>query len=505
MVNENTALSLYETAEKNGYEICDSCQDIFDPEEITEYRGMKLCPSCLKAMRELNGENEKVADIPAALDKNKTYSYTPYVPPERHLKNTGIPTNKEFQKICQMSKDRLKGYLVYKLRTMYSDVVVGDGYILAKGSVPVLLTAHMDTVHKKAPDVIETSVNAEGKTEVTSETGIGGDDRCGIYMILRIIEQQKCSVLFCEDEEIGCVGSRKFCKQEKLNDALKRDINYIVELDRTGNSDIVFYSNDNPDFTKYIQDNMPGFTKATGSCSDISELMPALNRSGVNFSCGYYKPHTDSEYVVMEDMDNTISKVIQLVKKRVEAPYEYIEKKYPSYNRGSYYYDYGDGDDWYGYNYNGYSKTNPHALSPEPIDNAPQEEDYDAETPSSDPSTLNFFLTSPLALKPGETLRGEFEYSDFYGDFLTETVEGKTKQEILVRFFLLHPSISYEMVEYWEINIISPSGKESVVMTSELLMSFGTTEEKKEEKKEERGGVNNDNKGTPAEVHEENH
>lgn len=500
MANENTALSLYETAEKNGYEICDSCQDIFDPEEITEYRGMKLCPSCLKAMRELNGENEKVADIPAAdyiipfLDKNKTYSYTPYVPPERHLKNTGIPTNKEFQKICQMSKDRLKGYLVFKLRTMYSDVIVGDGYILAKGTVPVLLTAHMDTVHKKAPDVIETSVNAEGKTEVTSETGIGGDDRCGIYMILKIIEQQKCSVLFCEDEEIGCVGSRKFCKQEKLNDALKGDINYIIELDRKGNSDIVFYSNDNPDFTKYIQDNMPGFTKATGSCSDISELMPTLNRSGVNFSCGYYKPHTDSEYVVMEDMDNTISKVIQLVGKRVESPYEYVEKKYPSYNRGSYYYDYGDGDDWYGYNYNGYSKTNPHA------DVLQDEVEDEAETPS-DPSTLNFFLVSPLALKQGETLRGEFEYSDFYGDFLTETVEGKTKQEILARFFLLHPSISYEMVEYWEINIISPSGKESVVMTSELLMSFGTTEEKKEEKEVEK----NDNKGTPAEVHEESH
>ena len=501
-----TALSLYETAEKNGYEICDSCQDIFDPEEITEYRSMKLCPNCLRAMRELNGENEKVADIPAAdyiipfLDKNKTYSYTPYVPPERHLKNTGIPTNKEFQKICQMSKDRLKGYLVYKLRTMYSDVVVRDGYILAKGSVPVLLTAHMDTVHKKAPDVIETSVNAEGKTEVTSETGIGGDDRCGIYMILRIIEQQKCSVLFCEDEEIGCVGSRKFCKQEKLNDALKGDINYIIELDRKGNSDIVFYSNDNPDFTKYIQDNMPGFTKATGSCSDISELMPTLNRSGVNFSCGYYKPHTDSEYVIMEDMDNTISKVIQLVGKHVESPYEYVEKKYPSYNRGSsYYYDYED-DDWYGYNYNGYSKTNPHALSPEPIDDAPQGEDYDAETPP-DPNALNFFLSSPLVLKQGETLRGEFEYSDFYGDFLTETVEGKTKQEILARFFLLHPSISYEMVEYWEINIISPSGEASVVMTSEYERITSVIQQKERGK----GGGKNDNKGTPAEVHEESH
>ena len=46
-----------------------------------------------------------------------------------------------------------------------------------------------------------------------SPQGIGGDDRCGVWMILQILRTANCHVLFCEDEEVGCVGAKKFTKR----------------------------------------------------------------------------------------------------------------------------------------------------------------------------------------------------------------------------------------------------------------------------------------------------
>ena len=43
-----------------------------------------------------------------------------------------------------------------------------------------------------------------------SPQGIGGDDRAGVYMILRLIQDLHCHVLFCEAEETGGHGAKAF-------------------------------------------------------------------------------------------------------------------------------------------------------------------------------------------------------------------------------------------------------------------------------------------------------
>lgn len=70
-----------------------------------------------------------------------------------------------------------------------------------------------------------------------SPQGIGGDDRAGVYMILRLIQDLHCHVLFCEAEEIGGHGAKAF-----VQSGIVPEVNYIVEFDRMGSNDAVYYN-----------------------------------------------------------------------------------------------------------------------------------------------------------------------------------------------------------------------------------------------------------------------
>ena len=246
--------------------------------------------------------------------------------------------NKNFEHLCRMSQKSIKKHLRNELWKHYDEVIDRDGYLFAKGEVPILLVAHMDTVHEKLPTFFLYGKNGD---EVSSPQGIGGDDRCGIYMILEIIKKHNCSVLFAEDEEIGCVGSKKFVKEDFVKDL---SFNYIIELDRMGSKDAVFYECDNPEFEDFITDD-GDWELAYGSFTDICTLAPVLGCAAVNFSCGYYKAHSEKEYVVLSEMENNIKKVCKLIERTTETDkFEYIEAKFSNYN-GYYNTPFDDADD----------------------------------------------------------------------------------------------------------------------------------------------------------------
>lgn len=235
---------------------------------------------------------------------------------------------KSFENICRMTQDEVKDYMKKYLKCKKYDVIDEDGFLYAKGTIPVLLVAHMDTVHKERCKEI---VYENGK--ISSPQGIGGDDRCGVFMIMNLVKQLKCSVLLCEDEESGCIGAGKFVKATyKDGDETKKyienlDVNYMIELDRKGSNDAVFYSCDNKDFINFVTD-ATGFKFAYGSVSDISKLMPASKLSAVNLSCGYYNAHTTSEYVMYDEMMDTIEAAKNLIMEECDGPFEYVAKKY---------------------------------------------------------------------------------------------------------------------------------------------------------------------------------
>ena len=248
---------------------------------------------------------------------------------------------KRFEDICRMSQNQLKTYLTKYLKSKYNDVTSSDGFIYAKGAFPVLLVAHMDTVHKKQVSQI---AYTDGGDKISSPQGIGGDDRAGVYSVMQIVKDYNCSVLFTEDEEIGGIGATKFVKTLRKKEIEIAKVNYMIELDRKGEKDAVFYECDNPEFEQFIlQDD--DWEIAYGSYTDIVELEPEIGVAGVNFSCGYYKPHTTDEYVVISEMKENIDKVKKLLgRTNQNKEFEFIEAE-----NGYYGYSYGYGYDGYDY------------------------------------------------------------------------------------------------------------------------------------------------------------
>ena len=246
----------------------------------------------------------------------------------------------EFVDICKKTQFELKSWLYVWLKKYYEEVISQDGFLYAKGTDNILLTAHMDTVHRKQCKTASVK-NRNGYTIISSNDGIGGDDRCGIWMIMQIVEKTKFrpSILFCEDEEIGGVGSDKFLMTKWSDDLF--DLLFMIELDRANGKDLVYYDDENYKFHDFCKE-ATGYKEAFGSFSDISNLCPSAMISGVNISCGYYKAHTVDEIVVWEEMENSIAITASLIKAGLERgeQFEYVR---PTRN----YYGYYGCDSWW--------------------------------------------------------------------------------------------------------------------------------------------------------------
>lgn len=315
---------------------------------------------------------------------------------------------KTFTDICRMTQTEVKKYMHEYLTSNNYNVINEDGFLYAKGTVPVLLLAHMDTVHKEIPKEI-TEINGK----ISSPQGIGGDDRCGIYIIMNLVKELNCSVLLCEDEETGGVGARKFTKaKEKYIDNL--DVNYMLEFDRRGKDDAVFYSCDNPKFTSFIEDNS-FFKKAYGSFSDISVIAPAAKIAAVNLSSGYYNAHMLTEYVNRDEMMAVVEEAKKIITTEVEDVFEYIKKEYKTYQY--------KGRGWY--------------------------DDYD----DYEFGQSTFFRESKLYKAPkskimADELQLELEvvFVDDYGEEGIEVVYGNTKSECWAKFFLMYTDICFDKI-----------------------------------------------------------
>ena len=111
---------------------------------------------------------------------------------------------------------------------------------------------------------------------------------------------------FCEAEEIGGHGAKAF-----VQSGIVPEVNYIVEFDRMGSNDAVYYNCKNEQFEQYI--NGFGFQTAFGSFSDISILAPKLDLAAVNLSTGYYNAHRVNEFVRLDEVEKLIGRVKTLL------------------------------------------------------------------------------------------------------------------------------------------------------------------------------------------------
>lgn len=246
-----------------------------------------------------------------------------------------------------MSEDELLKMMTVFLQKMYGKKKVSStkSYIIAEGTIPICLIAHMDTVFPKPPSEVYYD---QKKHVIWSPQGLGADDRAGVFAIMKIVQEGlRPHIILTTGEEVGAIGATMLVK---VFPRAPFEIKYMIELDRQGICDCVFYDCANEEFEDYV--NTFGFITAWGSFSDISVICPKWEIAGVNLSVGYVREHSVSEILYTKGLNNTIKNVKKMLAdannvqtfKYIPDPYRYY---YPGiYSLSSIGPEDDDPDDW---------------------------------------------------------------------------------------------------------------------------------------------------------------
>lgn len=183
----------------------------------------------------------------------------------------------------------------------------------------VLLVAHIDTI----PELNDNNRRAKKLVwdketgHVWSPDGLGADDRAGVYAIIKIYnsldDDSKPYLLFTTGEETGGIGAKEFAYSKTAAKMLSIPrVLFCLEIDRRGNKEVVFYNSEPYDFIKFIESY--GFRVENGSYSDIADVGNTLGLCSGNLSAGYYNEHRPEEFLVISHLENTILKVMEIIK-----------------------------------------------------------------------------------------------------------------------------------------------------------------------------------------------
>jgi hypothetical protein len=189
----------------------------------------------------------------------------------------------------------------------------GERYVYAPGTIPILLVAHTDTIHRRTP---ETLYYDAGKRVVWSPTGLGADDRAGVYAILALLQRgYRPHVLFPDCEETGGQGAAEAAID------LYPSVHCLIELDRMNHKDAAVYQCCNPAWERWLIRR--GWDICRGTYTDIVDLMPAFGVAGANLSVGYYSQHTLGEYLRLNELSTTIDRVARMLRNPPRRPFAY--------------------------------------------------------------------------------------------------------------------------------------------------------------------------------------
>jgi tripeptide aminopeptidase len=180
------------------------------------------------------------------------------------------------------------------------------------------VVSHIDTVHNIDTINIKEMLlpNEQGELKPSlkaynddgKETGIGGDDKCGVFACLELLKElPNLKVAFFVSEETGCHGSRN------SDPTFFENVGYAIQFDAPGNSMVSEYcmgtklfDRKSEFFEKCDQVLTESFNGRNDYQShpytDVYALKKLYNFSCINFAIGYYDYHTKHEYVVVEDV-----------------------------------------------------------------------------------------------------------------------------------------------------------------------------------------------------------
>jgi len=238
---------------------------------------------------------------------------------------------------------------LYHLDIEYTEDNFGNIFNFNNYSKP-LLAAHMDTVQDYTDYTLSPLAKIHGNV-LRSYGVLGGDDKCGIYTILHLLEKfPDINFAFFVEEEIGAAKGSAFVVEENRH-LIKKNVIWSAVIDRRGDSDILCFDHTGTYGTKEFQKALLqigknyGFSSNYGTFSDADQISEVI--SSCNISCGYYGAHTKKEYVVLSELSKSIAfleDTIINITEKFEAPQRYSSIYSKSISTSLY--DYSDGMDY---------------------------------------------------------------------------------------------------------------------------------------------------------------
>ena len=219
----------------------------------------------------------------------------------------------------------IKNSIEYKTDNKGNIYLTKGSEKMTEGEYYPCVVSHIDTVHKNHTTLIQNNERLEIKESegvltainphTRNQTGIGGDDKCGVFVCLSLLEHfDILKAAFFVEEEIGMKGSQEADVEffDNVGYAIQFDApsaNWISEIC----SGVKLFDGE---FKTHITEILSegGYTKfSVDPFTDVNQLAQKFDFNCLNLGCGYYKQHTDKEYVVIKEVENSLKMGIALI------------------------------------------------------------------------------------------------------------------------------------------------------------------------------------------------
>ncbi len=190
------------------------------------------------------------------------------------------------------------------------------------------VSAHIDTVHRRAPvRIVQHGGLLMGFDEAGRRTGIGGDDKAGVYICLELLERfDDIAVVLFAAEEVGCVGSRN------ADPKFFERVGYVIEFDCPGRGLVSYTSGGMRLFQNdgdFISTALPVMCRhgvlnwQHHPFSDVKAISSRFGLSCLNVSAGYYNWHRRDEFVKLSDVEHALAFGIDLIRALGNRRYDF--------------------------------------------------------------------------------------------------------------------------------------------------------------------------------------
>jgi len=244
-----------------------------------------------------------------------------------------VPTKSyQEERMVQFIVDWLReNQIEYYIDEMYNVYAVKTDLTLPSGSSYPCVVSHTDTVHNiDTINVVEEMLpNSKGELKLSLKayndqglpTGIGGDDKCGVFACLFLLKElPHIKAAFFVTEETGCIGSRN------ADPNFFHDVGYAIQFDAPEDWMVTencfgtqlfernssFFKTCSPILNESIGEHIEYMKHPY---TDVWALKNKFNFDCINISIGYYDYHTKNEYVVVEDTYRGIDMGREMIKK----------------------------------------------------------------------------------------------------------------------------------------------------------------------------------------------